>query len=81
MCIRDSVTTATTYEEQKSTKTDIFSLLNSVIVYYADDKGAGSLLGCVDESGKCTITSSNSIWANIDTVSYTHLDVYKRQVK
>lgn len=69
------VTTAQTYEEQKSTKTDIFSLLNSVIVYYADDKGAGSLLGCVDESGNCTITSSNSIWANIDIIANQLLPV------
>lgn len=69
------VTTAQTYEEQKSTKTDIFSLLNSVIVYYANDKGVASLLGCVDESGNCNITNSNSIWTNIDTIANQLLPV------
>lgn len=69
------VTTAQTYAEQQASKTDIFSLLNSVIVYYADDKGVASLLGCVDESGNCTITSSNSIWTNIDIIANQLLPV------
>lgn len=61
------VTTAQTYTQQVESGTDIFSLLNSVIVYYANDKGAGSLLGCVDETtGACLITRDNTIWENID---------------
>lgn len=69
------VTEAQTYEQQKAAGTDIFSLLNSVIVYYANEKGAGSLLGCVDQSGNCTITMSNSIWDNIDVIANTLMPV------
>lgn len=69
------VTTAQTYEQQQSTKTDILTLLNSVIVYYANDKGAATLLGCVDTSGNCLITLNNSIWDNIDIIANNILPV------
>lgn len=61
------VTAAQTYNEQVSSGTDILSLLNSVIVYYANEKGAGSLLGCINpDTAECLITRSNTIWENID---------------
>lgn len=63
------VATAQTYAQQLETKTDLLSLLNSVVVYYANEKGAGTLLGCVDTSGNCLITLSNSIWDNIDIIA------------
>lgn len=69
------VTTAQTYEQQQSTKTDLLTLLNSVIVYYANDKGAATLLGCVDTSGNCLITLNNSIWDNIDIIANKLLPV------
>lgn len=61
-------TAVQTYEQQVATGTDIFTLLNSVVVYYANTKGAGSLLGCVDTNGTCTITSANDLWTNFDII-------------
>ena len=67
------VTAAQSYEEQVSSKTDLLSLLNSVVVYYANERGAGALLGCIDPAtAECTITLENTIWQNID-IAANHL--------
>ena len=69
------VDTAQTYQQQLDTKTDIFTLLNSVIVYYANDKGAASLLGIIDDNNTCLITNQNTIWQNIDLIANSILPV------
>lgn len=63
-------------------KTTIFDLLNSVICYYAGDynmkkdvnkgeraMGVAALLGICDSNGNSLITTSNTIWKNIDLVA------------
>ena len=69
------VTTAQTYQQQLDTKTDIFSLLNSVIVYYANDMGAASLFGIIDGNNNCLVTIDNTLWENIDVIANTILPV------
>ncbi|MCD7722915.1 MAG: hypothetical protein LUH82_03030 [Clostridiales bacterium] len=49
--------------------TDIFDLLNSVIVYYGNDKGIAQLLGFVDETGASLLSLNNEIWTNIDIIA------------
>jgi hypothetical protein len=66
------------YESDPTTdETTIFDILNSVICYYAstDDfkdgtvgKAVASLLGVVDENGKCLVSMDNTIWKNLDNV-------------
>ena len=72
-------------------QTTIFTLLNSVLCYYASTdsfensqgsgtstitgKGAAALLGCVDSNGKCTVTFNKNLWQNIDTIANTLLPV------
>lgn len=73
--IYDEGDTVTTYEQQIENGTDIFTLLNSVVVYYANDTGIGNLLGLTDQNGTCTITHSNTIWQNIDLVANALLPV------
>lgn len=68
-------TSVQTYAEQVANGTDIFSILNSVICYYANTKGVGPLLGCADENGKSLITSDNTIWKNIDIIANKLLPV------
>ena len=64
-----------TYDEQVAEGTDIFTLLNSVVDYYGNEKGVASLLGCVDTNGNCKITKNQSIWANIDTIANQYFPV------
>ena len=70
-------------------QTSIFDILNSVLCYYAgtdefdnssgsgpstiQGKGIAALLGCVDGSGKCTVSFNNDIWTNIDIMVDTLL--------
>ncbi|MEF2724471.1 MAG: carboxypeptidase-like regulatory domain-containing protein [Eubacterium sp.] len=64
-----------TYEQQVAAGTDIFSILNSVIAYYANDKGVAPLLGCSDNSGNSLITLDNTLWKNIDIIANKLLPV------
>ena len=57
-----------TYAEQQASGTDIFTLLNSVVCYYATTKGVAPLLGLCTTSGVSTITTSNTIWQNFDLI-------------
>ena len=64
------------YEQQLASKTDIFTLLNSVICYYADDGQAGqpgkdvaALLGCCDTNGNSLITMDNDLWTNVNIIA------------
>lgn len=58
------------------TSTTVFTLLNSVVYYYADDMqlktgktmGVASLLGVCDNNGNSLVTDSNDIWTNLDTI-------------
>lgn len=58
------------------TSTTIFTLLNSVIYYYADDMtvktgktmGVASLLGVCDNEGNSLVTKGNDIWTNLNTI-------------
>lgn len=59
------------------TNTTIFTLLNSVVCYYANDydlgskgrtNGVASLLGVCDAQGNSLINSNNDIWENFDII-------------
>lgn len=60
----------------EDTSTDIFTLLNSVVYYYADDMqlktgktmGVASLLGVCDNNGNSLVTKDKDIWTNLDTI-------------
>jgi hypothetical protein len=65
-------------------KTTIFDILNSVICYYASQDGfsdgtkgkaVASLLGAVNTDGKCLVTSTNTIWENLDNIINSLLPV------
>jgi hypothetical protein len=49
--------------------TDIFTLLNTVVDYYGDDKGVAFLIGCVNANGTTNVSDANTIWQNIDNMS------------
>lgn len=70
-----NVTSVQTYAEQVADGTDIFSILNSVISYYANDKGVGPLLGCADSEGDSLITLDNTLWKNLDIIANKLLPV------
>lgn len=70
-----NVKSVQTYDEQVAEGTDIFSILNSVIVYYAKDKGVGPLLGCADSNGNSLITLDNTLWKNINIIANKLLPV------
>ena len=89
---KDDGTEWSVYTSDPTTdQTTIFTLLNSVLCYYASTdsfensqgsgpstitgKGAAALLGCVDKNGKCTVTFENDLWENIDTIANTLLPV------
>ena len=72
-------------------QTTIFDLFNSILCYYGSTdefnnakgsgpstvkgKGAAAVIGCVDQNGKCTVTSSNDLWTNLDIIIDTLLPV------
>lgn len=62
--------TVQTYEEQVSTKTTLFDILNAVVCTYAEDHGVASLLGFhgIGE-GHDKISRSNTLWQNIDIIA------------
>lgn len=77
------------YERPVNDPTTIFELLNSVISYYGGEytykngnipksvgaMSVGALLGICDQNGKSTISTSNTIWENIDSVANKLLPV------
>lgn len=65
-----------TYDEQEASGTDIFTLLNSVVCYYAEDKGVAALLGICDTSGNSLVNTNKDLWENIDTVANALLPVF-----
>lgn len=61
-------TAVTNYDGQVAAGTDIFTLLNSVVCYYADDRGVAALLGACDASGNSTVNMNNDLWENFDVI-------------
>ena len=66
MCIRDSKIA------MKNESTTLLAQINSIVDYYDSRYSIVGIGTGVDERGNIT--------GNLESVSYTHLDVYKRQI-
>lgn len=76
-----------TYTYNKAGANDLFTLLNSVVCYYADKytssksnvygvaNGVACLLGLCDQSGNSLINTNNDLWTNFDIVVNKFLPV------
>ena len=92
MCIRDSISAGAragdleseTLEIKQEARTlkETLELLADAVVCLANTRGGHLIVGVVDDvaGSGALVGVDQSLTADVVAVSYTHLDVYKRQV-